>query len=175
MSDVYPDIRQWTIPFRGGPDSRVYEQRELTIDGEAQLIAIVGRSVGVLRANKFPFDRLGEVFPESGSLGDIRWDTAAELLGMAASAAPGIIAEAVACLFGIFPSDEYGKRNKDYADEVAFIRRHIHLADAVDILEVAAQQNDIKRLTSPFAKGRAMLATYGTPTSQPPEEPTPGA
>jgi hypothetical protein len=172
VSDIYPDVRQWAFP-KSGPDSRLYEQRELTIDGEMQLLAVISRATALLRENGFPFDRLTEVFPpEGGSVADIRWDTAAELLGIIASVAPGVVTEVAAVLLGIFPVDEYGKRNPSFQEDVVTLRRHIRLADVVDLLTVAAEQNDIERLLAPFVRARAMLASYG-PTTQTPPAPTP--
>ena len=183
MADAYPDVRQWTFPARprANVTPRTYEQRELTIDGEMQLFSLLSRTVVRLRATGFEFERLGEVFvnpegdtPEEAAAakGTIRWDTAAVLIGQAAEVAPGAIAQLAALLLGIFPVDHQGVRNPGFADEVGFLREHIKMADVMEMLETAAEQNDVRRLTAPFAKARGLWSRYTMPAGPSPSHST---
>ena len=169
-NDAYPDVRQWTFPVRprNGVEPRTYEQRELSIDGEMQLFALVARTSERLREADFDFSRVGAVFgwgddPDSASVENVDWKAVPALLAAAAQVAPAVLSEAAALMLGIFPMDQNGSRNKDWGDEVAFLRSSLHTADVVEMLETAAAQNDVERLLSPFARAREMLSRYSLP------------
>lgn len=162
MSEAYPDVHEWTFTNKRTGESRVYQQSELTLDGEMQAFALLARTVTRLREADFPFDRLENVFPAAGGgLSDIDWAEVAVMLGQVASIAPGLVSETAAVLLAIFPVDEHNKRNPDYPGEVAFLRSAMHLSDLVEMLEVASNQNDTERLLAPFVKARAVLTSFG--------------
>ena len=172
-------VRRWTLTAKRGPhagEPRLYEQTELTIDGEMALIALGNRAFSSLTATGYDISRLGDIFPDEMHVQDINWGAVTDLLSAIASAAPPLIAEAAAVLVGIFPTDENGARNPNYADEVSFLRSSIGLADFVEMLETFLSQNDIERLRRPFERAMRTFLEYGAravpPAAQPSPEPS---
>lgn len=159
------DTREWTFTSRDG-ESRTFQQQELTIDGEAALFGLIAGSVVELQKKDFPFDRVADLFPEEGEDGEAVFgpDTlslASQMATVIATTAPHIIPKAAAILLGIFPTDEYGKPNKDYNETVAFLRKSIHAADAAEMFQTFVEQNDVQRLTVPFVTAVGMVSRAG--------------
>ena len=159
--------RPWTFRDRDG-EERTYEQRELTIDGEIQLFSLIGRSLGKLREVGFPFQDLAKVLPDNTtSLENYDWNAAGELAALAAMAIPSLASEAMAIMFGQFPTDEHGRRNAAWTDEVAYLRRVIHVADVVEAADVFTRQNDMERLQAPFSAAIRSLIERGLTSPSP--------
>lgn len=174
MSDeAYPDIHVWTIPLRPRPgvEQRTYEQRELSMDGEARLFSLLAQTAERLRKDGFDFGALINMFPDvdpdnpTAALSQyerLDFGALAGMLGKVAEAAPFLLSEGAATLLGIFPVDYMGNRNTKYREEVAFLRQNLHLSDVVEMLEVAWSQNDTKRLLSPFVRAaKEVMYQYG--------------
>ncbi len=149
------DTRTWTFIRRTGkegPDEkRIFQQSELTIDGEMQIFGLIAEAIPILQEAKFPFDQLPALFPEKAE--DFGADTLLAVGGMAtaiAKAAPDLITKATAIVLGIHPRDINGKPNADYDDQMLFLRLSIHTADVVEMFETFLEQNDIERLKSPL-------------------------
>jgi hypothetical protein len=157
MEDV-GDVRQWRFRHRLSGDERIYEQRELSIDGEAQMFRFLAMAVRRLKEAEFPFARIGEVFPETEEdLAKVPVDLVAEMAGVLFSEAPELLTEAAAIMLGVYPF-ERGKRNRVFTEEVTFLRQSMHLADAIEMFLVFTEQNDIGRLKRPFS---AALTRFG--------------
>lgn len=183
MGDGITDpVRTWTLtrpPRKGAPaEQRVYEQAELTVDGEFQLVGIVNRAAATLRETGFPFERLGDLIPSPAPqqpgepelsynarvlqasrdwATNIDWLLVAELLDKAGEVAPPFVSEAAATLLGVYRVDQFGKRSPEWEEEVAFIRSSLHTAEFVEMLETAAAQNDVERLLAPLGRAWASL------------------
>lgn len=150
------DTREWTFIRRsdeppGTGEKRVFTQAELTIDGELHLFGLIAEAIPMLQKADFPFDDIPKLFPEDES--QFGPETLKAISNMAQSitvAAPDLITRAVAVALGIFPRDINQKPNKDFDDQVLFLRQSIHVADVVEMFEVFIEQNDIERLKSPF-------------------------
>lgn len=171
QSALIRDARQWTFTDKrvDPPESRTYEQAELTIDGETQLFGLIARTVGHLKDIDFPFEQLGSVVrevpdpdkpDETMQVFDV--PLAGALLGQVASAVPSFLSQAAAVMLGLFPYDDDGRRNTGYDDEVKFLRRSLHLADAAEMIQTFTEQNDIARLRAPFRMAMGTLSSLGT-------------
>ena len=164
----YPDVRQWTMRNKRSREERIYEQSELTIDGEAQLIALAVRTLKQLQAQGFDVERIGDLFGgDSGDQFDLALAT--EWIGEAITILPGAFAEAAAIMCSIFPVDELGKRNDKWTDEVSFLRASINTATVIEMGQTLVEQNDIERLRAPFEGAIRRFLTLGTgqPTMPP--------
>jgi hypothetical protein len=162
--------RQWTFTDREGK-SRTYEQSELTIDGEMQLFGLIARQAVKLRESGFDFAQAGQVLVDvPGGGTDVNIALAGSMLAEAASIMPSFISEAAAVLLSIFPVDEQGRRNQTYTDEVAFLRRTMHTADALEMLTTFLEQNDIERLKAPFQMALSTFQKIGTGTTASPAQ-----
>lgn len=143
--------RPWTFRDPKTNEERTYEQRELTIDGEIQMFSLLSRSLGRLREVGFPFEDLAKVIPTDASdMEHYDWKAAGDMAAMAALAVPSLASEAMAIMLGMFPVDENGKRDATWNEDVAFIRRSIHVADVVEAIQTFVAQNDVERLQAPF-------------------------
>lgn len=180
--EAFPDVTVWTFPVRPrkGVEPRTYEQRELSMDGEARLFRLLAQSVERLRKNGFDFNALLALFPDidrndpAAALSQYRSLDFGQLAGLLATVAdevPFLLSEGAACLLGIFPTDHLGNRNASYNDDVAFLRQNLHISDVVTLLEVAWGQNDTERLLAPFVRvvkevmGKYDAATVGAGAS----------
>lgn len=169
---IYPDIREWTFTDKRSAESRTFQQAELTIDGEMQAFRLVGDAIAELRAADFPFDRLSDLFPDDGDLTNIDLALVHEMLTVIASKASLLLTRGALIMLGVFEFDEDGKRNPEYQDTYKFLRRVLHTADVVEMIETFVQQNDIERLRAPFSRAWAAVTT---PMTKPPEALTDGS
>lgn len=157
-SIALPATKQWEF---GG---QTFEQSELTIDGEAQLLSLTARTVGTLAERGFPFERLAGVIEDSGA---VNMRVIGELLPLVMTEVPEFASESAVILFGIFPVDEEGKLNPDYDRAKRLLRRSLKFTSWFDMLELFMQQNDYQRLIAPFASAvmKAVVVTLPTPKS----------
>lgn len=171
-SIALPATRRWE--FSG----RTYEQSELTIDGEAQLLSLMARVLRTLAAKGFPFERVLEVTHDDGS---IDMDVIGELLPQILMEVPEFASESAVIMFGIFPVDEEGKQNAEYDTTKRLLRRSIKFTSWLEMIELFLQQNDYRRLAAPFmlalmriVKQSVQAAPTETPevVSPPSEEPS---
>ena len=149
----------WEFTNRKTGESRTYEQNELTIDGEVQLFGLINRVILALNERNFPWDR---VYALTDPAVGIDWTEVSSLVGLALIEVPSAASEFACIVFGVYPFDEDGKRNKDFDGEKAFIRSCITIPRLTDMLEVFVQQNDYQRLARPFGAAFRQLAEIGT-------------
>jgi hypothetical protein len=153
-----PDIKTWELRDKSG-QVRTFEQTELSIEGEVRIVQLAGQTIDRLNKAGFPWDEVAAIFAEEGQ---IDWARASDILMLVIAEVPEFVAESTCILFGLYPVDENGVRNKDYDADKKFIRQSLNFTRWVEILEVFTEQNDYKRLARPFSMAvtRAMEAGY---------------
>jgi hypothetical protein len=151
---VFPPTVEWTLRNPRTKETRTFEQSELTIEGEARLLALVQQTAQALSATAFPWDKLAALFDPAVAALD--WTAGAEMLGMISTQLPDVVAEAAVIFLGIYADNEDGTRNGDYDDDKRFLRSALNFTRFVDLVKTFAQQNDYQRLSLPF--GRALEA-----------------
>lgn len=156
QSIALPEAHVWEFRDRAGV-TRTFEQNELKIDGEVRLVQLAGATIKRLTEAGFPWQDVTKVFAEDGS---ILWDKASDMLMLAVSEVPELVAESTMILFELHPKNEDGTRNKEYDTDKAFIRRAINMTRWIEIVMKFTEQNDYERLARPFslAATRAMEA-----------------
>lgn len=148
-------------------ETRHFVQQELTIDGEMQLFGLISEAIPRLTKAGFPFDKLGALFPDDMTgYGPETLKVVAEMATSVSAAAPDLLSRAAAICLGIFPKDIDGKPNRDYDEQVAFIRGSLHVADVVEMTETFIEQNDIERLKGPFERAWEKVTEVPMPTPQ---------
>lgn len=143
-SVVHPEPTVWNF------GDRRYVQTELTIDGEIKLLQLVGRTVQRIGEDEFPWSRLVDVFDEETETTNV--PLAAELVTRALVYVPSFAVDSALILFGVFDVDENNKPNPEFDEHKAHLRKHIRVADWVELLVEFFEQNDYKRLIAPFAQ-----------------------
>jgi hypothetical protein len=168
-----PEARIWEFRNPETGESRKYAQRELTIDGEVQLIGLIGRTTERLSERNFPWDGVRDVLRdfEAKGIESADWAAISRLMSLAMAELPEVAAEAVAILLNMFPTTANGERNPKFDEEVVFIRSALKFERLVDMVQVFATQNDYKRLAAPFVQALRRIwdevASSTTPTSLP--------
>lgn len=140
---------EWRLQkkVRGGePEERTYEQSELSIEGEARLLGMARKIGTLLKARDFDLAKLATMV----NTGEPDWDLIVDALALITEEAPKVVAESVLILLSIFPTQEDGSPNPDYADHEQFIRHSVNSAKFHDMLRVFITQNDYQRLARPF-------------------------
>lgn len=156
-----PGVHEWTLRNKRTGEVRTFEQAELTIDGEVALFHLLQRAIVSLSEKGYPFDRLVAAINRPTT--EFDWREIADLLGKALYELPSLASEAACVLFGIFPFDENGGRNKDFETEKAYIRKSLDVATLVEIVKVAMEQNDYERLARPFSEALQRMEELGRP------------
>jgi len=142
-----PEIKTWELRDKTG-QIRTFEQTELSIEGEVRLVQLAGITVRRLNDQGFPWEEVAKVFDENNT---IDWVAASDVLMLAIAEMPEIVSESTAILFGLYPVDDNGIRNKEYDTDKKFIRQALNFTRWVDILTVFTEQNDYQRLARPFS------------------------
>lgn len=157
-SPAFPDAVTWTFRNARTKETRTYEQTELSLEGEARVLG-VGRSiVAQMTERAVPWQRLRAMF---GDGAELDWPLLLDALSMAVEVAPSAVSEVVALFMGIYPVNEDGTRNPDFAEEVRFLRAALNTTKVLDVLQVAATQNDYRRLIAPFSETLTSAARRG--------------
>jgi hypothetical protein len=149
-SAVFPATVEWTLRNPRTQETRTFEQAELTIEGEARLLALVQQTARILSETAFPWDKLSALFDPAATA--IDWPAAAEMLGTVAAQLPEVVAEAACIFLSVYPQNEDGSRNPAYDVDKRFLRSALNFTRFVDIIKVFAEQNDYQRLSLPFGK-----------------------
>jgi len=172
-SAVIPPSVEWTLRNARTKDVRVYEQSELSIEGEARLI-VLGRRLGdVLTEGGYSWNDIPDVLGDESRAGD--WAKGVEMVTYLAQYAPDLIAEAATVLLGVYPTNEDGSRNADYESERVFLRGALNVTRFVDMVRIFIAQNDYQRLIAPFSQtlaGAMGNLAAGTPASLDGEAPS---
>lgn len=141
------EVKTWELRNRAG-ETRTFEQAELSIEGEVRIIQLAGATVKRLNDQGFPWDEVARIFDETQQ---INWAQASDVLMLAIAEIPELVAESCAILFGLYPVDEKGVRNKDYDSDKLYIRQSVNFTRWIEILTVFTEQNDYQRLARPFS------------------------
>lgn len=167
-----PEIKTWELRDKTG-QVRTFEQTELSIEGEVRLVQLAGITIRRLNDQGFPWEEVAKVFDENNT---IDWVAASDVLMLAIAEMPEIVSESTAILFGLYPVDDNGIRNKEYDTDKKFIRQALNFTRWVDILTVFTEQNDYQRLARPFslAVTKAMNAGWTIAAQQQAREKTSG-
>jgi hypothetical protein len=172
---VIPDTREHAL--RG----RTYEQSELSIYQEVRLAQLLSRTVERLAAQGFQFGGMLDAVDEKG---EVNWQVAARLATDVLGSVPDIAVDSTLIMFGILPTNPDGSRNRQYDDERGHLVKYLKLADWIEVIKTFAEQNDVERLTRPFApaarkaidRGREMIQRETPPEasegSSPPSTPS---
>lgn len=161
-SPAFPDAVSWTFRNARSKEQRTYEQTELSLEGDARILGIGRHVLLQLNEGAVPWERLRSMFDEDAQLD---WKLLLDVVGLTVEQAPTAVAEVVATLMGIFPTNEDGGRNPDYDGEVRFLRGALNISRVVDVLKVAATQNDYQRLLAPFSGTLTNAARLGMETA----------
>ena len=143
-----PGAYEWTLRDPRRDEARHYMQTELSLDGEAALIALAPKLGAILKDAGYTW---ADIYQLTDEKADIQWDEVARLVAHIARFAPALIAEATAVLLGIFPTDEDGQPNPTYETELAHIRRAMNVARFVEMVRIFMAQNDYARMLAPFS------------------------
>lgn len=165
QSIALPETKSWELRDTKTGEVRTFEQSELSIEGEVRLVQLAGSTINRLNERGFPWDKAAEMLDENAN---IDWSLASDMLMLALVDVPDIVAESTCILFGLYPVDESGVRNKDYDADKVFLKRSLNFARWIDILTVFTEQNDYQRLAKPFslAVTRAMETGWATVAQQ---------
>lgn len=144
---IRPPVHEWTFRQPKSGESRLFYQSELTIDGEVALLSLATRTVGRLAEMEFPLAEIGNLQNEDKSL---NVPLAAKLASMAGPILPPVSAESSAIMFGYLPTDDFGRRDPDFDEVVAFLRASMTITRWYDVIEVFMAQNDVERMIAPF-------------------------
>jgi hypothetical protein len=168
-NEPLPQRKQWEFRHLQTGEVRMYEQRELSIDGEVQLFGLANRAIERLSQKEFPWHKVRETLEVADSdagLSGIDWNAIRDLVTIAMAEVPELGSEMVTILLGIFPTDERGNRNKDFEEEVKWLRGALKFERLIDMLQVFGEQNEYKRLALPFVgRVRSVIADAPTPTT----------
>lgn len=155
-SVVVPNARTWTF---GG---HTYEQAELTIAGEVRLAQLATRTLRTLLESGFDIDKIGDLINDSDSPNLV---VASELLFEILATVPELAVESSTILLGLAPKNPDGSVNKDYTqlrEALANPKGGIKFADWYEMLKVFVEQNDWRRLVTPFVEMARKLIQIGS-------------
>lgn len=152
-----PERHVWVFRDPDTGEERHYVQRELTMDGEVELFALIGRTVQALNGAGYDWVPLRIALSAAKDKGPeaLDWGAVARAFSAALLVVPTLGAEVAIILLGIFATDGHGQRNPAYADEAAFIRKDLRVGTLMEMLRVFAAQNDYDRLLLPFRQRAA--------------------
>ncbi len=141
-------VVDWKLTKGRGNDieERTYEQRELSIEGEARLLGMA-RQIGVVLKES---DVNLAQFSDMVKTGNPDWQVIFDALTLIVEHAPRLLAETVLTLLGIFPTLDDGSPNTKYDDDVKFIRATVNTAKVHDMARVFVEQNEYERIARPF-------------------------
>lgn len=154
----YPTKVEVVLVHKQTGEERKYQQTELAIDGEAQLMGLIERAASFLMERDFPWDTLSKLFSPEGQAQlnpEQLGPDAVKVLSIVATAVPDLVIDSTCVFFGIFEFDEDGKRNEEWLAERKFIRRAVGFVQWVDLVRTFISQNDYQRLAEPFGQAFA--------------------
>ena len=160
-SAVFPPAVELTLRNPRTQETRTFVQSELTIEGEARLLALVQQTAQGLSETAFPWDKLSIMFDPAVT--GIDWPVAAEMLGIISTQLPDVVAEAATIFLSLYPQNEDGSRNPAYDVDKRFLRSSLNFARFYDLVITFTKQNDYMRLASPFAERLGRGAMEGAP------------
>lgn len=132
-----------------------YTQGELSIEGEALLL---GLATGVL-------DALAAAAPDGGvALGSLVDDDgnvnvayAARLITTISAQIPEVAGQALAILFGHYPTDLDDQPNPEFPRLARKLARNVPSTRVIEVIQAFIRQNDYQRLAGPFGELAARL------------------
>jgi hypothetical protein len=164
-SAIFPGAVEHTLVNKRTGEQRQFVQTELSIEGEARLLALV-RDIGArLTQSEFPWDLLADLF--SDQTAPLDWDKALNLLGSVAEVAPDAVVESSLILFGIFPTNDDGTRNPEYEDARRFLLKAVTVTRWTDLIKVYIEQNEYQRMADNFGRALAAGAAQRRPAGAP--------
>jgi len=143
-----------------------YTQRELSIEGEALLVGLATRILEALATEAAATGGtipLGELVQDDGS---VNVALAAKLVTTISAQIPEIAGQALAILFGNYPTDLDDQPNEEFPRIARRLARQVPSTQVVAIIQEFVRQNDYQRLAGPFGE---VAARFGieTPWAQP--------
>jgi hypothetical protein len=165
---VAPPVVEWRFRNARLGEERTYQQTELSIEGEARLIGIATRVGETLRGAGYTWGQIGDMFDTENDTG---LDQLLGLVVNVAPAAPDLVTDATCVLLGLYPTDEWGKANRDFDNDRAFIKSTVNTTRFSEMLQILLLQNDYQRLIRPFSK--SLASAMGSLTGNASEPPAP--
>lgn len=164
MPAVVPTVAEVTLRNARTKVTRIFEQVELSIEGEARLVSMGPKVAQVLDESGRTWTELQDVFTNVISTDyKVVWD----LLTVSATYAPDLVADLGTILLGIYPTDEAGAPNPDFEADRTFLRGALNIRQMVELFATFVAQNDYRRILAPFGLTltETMAVLRGRPAS----------
>lgn len=149
-----------------------YTQGELSIEGEALLIGLATRVLDALAATSPEGLKLGELVNADG---DVNLGASAKLITTVSGQIPSVAGDALAILFGHYPTDLEGQPDPEFASVSRRLARAVPSAKVVDVLAAFVRQNDYQRLAGPFGDLAARFGIELPAMTRAPEQASAGS
>lgn len=133
---------------------RQFTQGELSIEGEALIVGLAARILDALGEQGIASAQLGALVASDGSV-DLA--VAARLVTTISSQIPQVAGEALAILFGNYPTDLEDQPNPEFVPTARYLARNVPSPRVFDVLAAFVAQNDYARLSGPFGALAARL------------------